>query len=114
MRATVRERFGQKGNWELKILQIQLLDDLRDKLAKRVIIKLSLNEISPGFLLGLKELVERNAESEGLKNCELKFEIKDHEDRIKLDMPSKNIRLTPDNEFFEGLEKMNVTNFELN
>ncbi|TCK80981.1 DNA polymerase III alpha subunit [Albibacterium bauzanense] len=114
LRTTVRERFGQTGNWELKLLQIQLLDELRDKLAKRVIIKLALNEISSGFLLGLKELVERNAESEGLKNCELKFEIKDHEDRIKLNMPSKNIRINPDNEFLEGLKKMNVNDFTLN
>ncbi|HUH19478.1 DNA polymerase III subunit alpha [Albibacterium sp.] len=114
LRATVRERFGQKGNWELKLLQIQLLDELRDKLAKHVVIKLSLNEISPGFLLGLKELVERNAESEGVKNCELKFEIKDHEDRIRLDMPSKSIRVNPDNEFLDGLKKMNLNNVRLN
>lgn len=114
LRATIRERFGQKDNWELKLLNILLLDELREKLTKSVTIQLSLNEISPGFLMGLKELVERNAESEGLRNCELKFKILDYEDEIRLDMPSKNIRVNPDNDFLEGLERMNVTNFRLN
>src|SRR5690606_11981541 len=114
LRATIRERFGQKDNWELKLLNIQLLDELRDKLAKCVTIQLPLMEISPGFMLGLKELVERNAASEGQKNCELKFKIMDYDNEIRLDMPSKSIRINPDNDFIEGLKKMNIEHFSLN
>src|SRR5690606_32485449 len=114
LRATIKERYGQKGNWELKLLNIQLLDELRDKLAKSVTIQLTLDEISPGFILGLKELVEKNAESEGLKNCELKFKIMDYEDSISLDMPAKSIKISPDNDFIEGLKKMSIGGFRLN
>src|SRR3546814_5570188 len=31
LRATIRERFGQKDNWELKLLNVMLLDELREK-----------------------------------------------------------------------------------
>lgn len=114
LRVAFKLRFRQEGNWEVKILNIHLLDELRDKLAKRVTIQLSLNEISPAFMSGLKEIVERNAEKEGQKNCELRFKIMDFDDEIKLDMPSKNIRVNPDNEFIDNLKGMNISKFWLN
>jgi DNA polymerase-3 subunit alpha len=114
LRATVKERFGQKDNWELKILSIQLLDELREKLAKCVTIELPLHEISAGFMLGLKEIVERNAKSEGTRHCELRFKILDFDNGIKLDMPSKDIRINPDNQFFEDLDQLTGINYRLN
>lgn len=114
LRVAFRLRFRQEDNWEVKILNIQLLDELRDKLAKRVTIQLSLSEISPAFMSGLKEIVERNAEKEGQKNCELRFKIMDYDDEVRLDMPSKNIRVNPDNEFIENLKSMNIKDFWLN
>lgn len=109
-----KERYRNNGDYEFKIKQIQLLDDVRDKMAKTITITLPLHELSLGFVKGLEAIVKRNhEESEELK-CDLKFTILDYENELSLDLLSKSVKVNPDNEFIKAIEKIQGVQFKLN
>lgn len=114
IRGSVKERFGQQGNWEFKISSIQLLSELRDKLAKSITVLLPLHELSEGFMNGLRDIVQRNSNGNGNCNCQLKFQILDQEDEVSLEMPAKGLRISPSNDFIEAITQLNGVRYKLN
>ena len=114
IRGSVSERFRQKDNWEFKITSITLLSELRDKMSKCLTIQLPLQELSTSFIEEMDELIRLNAEQNPNRNCSLKFTIFDKEETIAIDMPAKNLKIFPSNEFLENLHKMNNISYKLN
>ena len=114
IRGSIKERFGQQGNWEFKISSIQLLSELRDKLAKSITVLLPLHELSEGFMNGLRDIVQRNSNGNGNCNCQLKFQILDQEDEVSLEMPAKGLRISPSNDFIEAITQLNGVRYKLN
>lgn len=114
LHGNVHERYGNKGDWEFKIKHIQLLNEVRDKLTKCITLQLPLHEISQGFMTGLKALVERNHSLHEQRKCELKFTILDYEEEITLEMPSRNIKINPDDDFLETISKISGLRYKLN
>ncbi len=110
----IRERYRNSGDYEFKIKNIQLLDEVRDKMAKCITIQLPLHEISSGFLKGLEEIVERNQNQNGERKCELKFTVLDYEDEISIDMFSKSVKVNPDNHFMAEISKLRGIQYKLN
>lgn len=109
VKGTVSERFRQKDNWEFKITQISLLSDLRDKMSKCLTIQLPLHELSSSFIEQMDELLHLNIESNPSRNCLLKFAIYDAEEQaISVEMPSKNFRIFPSNEFLDALTERKI------
>lgn len=114
VKGSVKERFRQADQWALHVSSIQLLSELREKLAKSLTLQIPLEAIDQDLNERLRELVDENQQTTGLKNCQLKFRILDAESQISVDMPSKTIKIYLDNDFLDSLGKLNGISYRLN
>jgi DNA polymerase-3 subunit alpha len=113
IRGRVGERFRKEGDWEFKITSINLLSELRDKLAKCVTLYLPLEKISDSFIDNIEAITRENKEVTEQQNCQLLFEVYDGENNVNVKMPSKSVKINPTNYFLEQLDTLNV-NYKLN
>src|SRR5690606_6997112 len=105
IRGLVQERFRQAGNWGFELKNIQLLSELRDKMAKSFTIQCPLHVLNDQFIHQIHTLVE-STKSEGKEcTCQLKFKILDVQDELVIEMPAKSVKINITNEFLDGLEK---------
>lgn len=114
IRGRVGERFKKEGDWEFKVTAIDLLAELRDKLTKSITIQVPIEEISEDFMQKINMILQENQENSDRHNCKLNFEVYDREENLKLDLPSKSLRINPNNVFLEQLNSLNVVNYRLN
>ncbi|PRD56364.1 DNA polymerase III subunit alpha [Sphingobacterium gobiense] len=114
IRGLVQERFRQAGNWGFELKNIQLLSDLRDKMAKSFTIQCPLHLLNDQFVQQMHTLVE-STKVEGTEcNCQLKFKILDMQDELAIEMPAKSLKINLTNDFLDGLEKFEGVNYRLN
>ncbi|MFC3199748.1 DNA polymerase III subunit alpha [Parapedobacter deserti] len=114
VRGIIQERFRQAGNWGFEVKSIQLLSDLRDKLAKCLTIQVPLHELNDSFVTRIQQLVSTNIEKHESKTCQLRFAVRDFESEISIEMPSKGLKISPSNDFIEALTDMTGVNYKLN
>lgn len=114
VKGKIQERFRQAGNWGFEITSMQLLSELRDKLAKTITVQIHLDSLNEELYTDLRTLLEENGNGENNKSCQLRFKIVDQQDGISVDLPSKSIRIHPDNEFIESLTKLEGVSYRLN
>lgn len=114
IKGRVGERFGKAGDWEFKVGSISLLSDLRDKLAKCITIQVPLDKVDDVLMEEIQILVEDNKASTEHQNCALNFMVFDQEKNIKVELPSKSIKINPTNKFLEQLKGLHVINYKLN
>ncbi|TKC07039.1 DNA polymerase III subunit alpha [Pedobacter frigoris] len=108
IRGRVGERFRKEGDWEFKITSINLLSELRDKLAKSVTIQVPIERITDDFMSQIHAILEDNKATTDIQNCQLLFEIYDREQNVNIKMPSKSVKINPCNDLLEQLETLNV------
>jgi len=106
IRGTVSERFRQQDNWEFKITSIQLLSELRDKMAKSISIQVPLHELNNKFVDNLQQIIHKNQQEQEIRNCQLKFVLLDYEDKVSLEMPAKGMKVHLSNEFLQDLRAL--------
>ena len=92
---------------EFVIGTIELLQELRDKKAKGIDIRISNSELSFILIDALNELINDN-----IGNINLKFIVYDR-DGLEIEMPSRSIKVKPSNDLFKKLAKLGVE-FSLN
>jgi DNA polymerase-3 subunit alpha len=114
IRGRVGERFRKEGDWEFKITSIALLSDLRDKLAKTITIQIPIQGINDQIINQILSMIEENKENTEQQNCQLNFVVYDREQNVSLDLPSKSLKVNPDNHFLEQLKDLNVVSYKLN
>ncbi|AMQ00271.1 DNA polymerase III subunit alpha [Pedobacter cryoconitis] len=114
IRGRVGERFRKEGDWEFKITSIALLSDLRDKLAKCITIQIPIQGINDQIITQILAMIEENKENTEQQNCQLNFVVYDREQNVSLDLPSKSLKINPDNAFLEQLKALNVVSYKLN
>ena len=114
IRGIVAERYRQAGNWGFEIKSMQLLSDLREKLAKSLTIQVPLHELNAGFVERIQQLVNANIEQHESKTCQLRFAIRDIESEISIEMPSKGLKINLSNQFIDTLTKINGIHYKLN
>lgn len=108
IRGRVAERFRKEGDWEFKITSINLLSELRDKLAKCVTIQVPIERINDDFMQQIHGILEDNKATTDQQNCQLLFDIYDREQNVNIKMPSKSLKINPNNHFLEQLAALNV------
>jgi DNA polymerase-3 subunit alpha len=108
IRGRVAERFRKEGDWEFKITSINLLSELRDKLAKCVTIQVPIERINDDFMRQIHSILEDNKATTDQQNCQLLFDIYDREQNVNIKMPSKSVKINPNNHFLEQLIALNV------
>ena len=114
IRGRVGERFRKEGDWEFKILSIALLSDLRDKLAKCITIQIPIQGINEEIITTIHNLIEENKLNTEQQNCQLNFIVYDREQNVSLDLPSKSLKINPNNHFLEQISALNSVNYKLN
>ena len=114
IRGLVQERFKQIGNWGFELKGIQLLSDLREKMAKSFTILFPLHALDQEFMQTLEELVGCTQLEGQEANCQLKFMIMDVQDELSIEMPVKRKKINITNEFLDGLEALENVRYKLN
>lgn len=108
IRGRVGERFRKEGDWEFKITSISLLSELRDKLAKSVTIQVPIEKITDDFMSKIHAILEENKANTDHQNCQLLFDVYDREQNVNVKLPSKSLKINPNNNFLEQLTALNV------
>lgn len=114
IRGLVQERFKQVGNWGFELKNMQLLSELREKMAKSFTIQFPLHILNPEFIQSLQQLLEKTEVEGQPANCQLKFMIMDMQDEYAIEMPVKRRKIFITNEFLEGLEALESVRYRLN
>ncbi len=112
IKGKIQERFRQADNLEFKVSNIQLLSELRDKLAKVITVNVTLTDLNEEFITKFNEIINGNAAAQP-RNCLLRFRVIDKEENISVFLPSKKIKVNPNNELIELLE-LNHLAYSLN
>ncbi|MDR2273319.1 MAG: DNA polymerase III subunit alpha [Sphingobacterium sp.] len=114
LRGLVQERFRQVGNWGFELRSVQLLSELREKMAKSFTINIPLPKLNEEFLDGIKDILAQNEIEGVVPNCQLKFKIWDPQDEISVEMPAKSLKINLTNEFLDCIDKFEGINYRLN
>lgn len=109
IRGRVGERFRKEGDWEFKITSINLLSELRDKLAKSVTIQVPIERINDDFMSQVLAILENNKETTEQQNCQLLFDVYDREQNVMVKLPSKSMKINPTNDFLAQLDALQVS-----
>lgn len=97
----VEERRGQPGVWQLMPKRIQLLQEIRDKMAKSLILKLSANNVDTDFMESIEQILQDHP-----GQCSLEFQLYDHEEKISVSLRSKKYRINPANALIDKIESL--------
>lgn len=112
VKGKISERYKNSGNFEFKVSNIQLLSELRDKLARSITVNLPIKDLSDEFIAKFNEILASNIEAQP-RNCTLKFKVIDTDENVAVLLPSKKIKLNPNNDLLELL-KLNHLDYQLN
>ncbi len=106
IRGKLQDRYNQPGNLEFKIINIQLLSDMREKLLRNLTLKIAIDKIDHNWIDNLNSVINQDVNSANGK-CTLKLKIFDPVDeKVCVDLPSRKYRLNPHNELIDSLQKL--------
>ena len=110
LKGSIEEKFKQKDNWDMRILTMSLLSEMRDKLTKSLTVCLELHALNEGLLNNIQQLLDDNSQKHPSKNCTLRFLVKDREDAIALEIFSKTVKVNPSDDLMADI--FNLTNVQ--
>ena len=99
---------GIKGDPRVSFTDFTLLQDIMDKLCKKITITIPLNEIKEKTIKDLQHLFATNKGSQSLH-----FTVWDAEEKIELNLPSRSIKVKISNKFLYSLDEQFI-NYKLN
>jgi DNA polymerase-3 subunit alpha len=108
VKAKVNSRFNTE-QLELKVSQIYLLSSIRDKYSKSLTLQIPLKDVSADMAQYINNIT---AASPGA--CSLKILLVDPEENMSIDLVSKKIRLTLNNDLIGQVQKMSGVSMKLN
>lgn len=114
IRGMIQERYRQPENWNFEVKSMQLLSELRDNMMKSLTVQVPLQSLNDEFVHHMQTIVQANLALPDTKNCQLKFMILDYEDKISIEMPSKELKINPNNRFIESLIQIDGVKYKLN
>jgi len=108
LKGIIEEKFRQKDNWDMRITAMRLLSEMRDQLTKSLTVCLDLNSLNNSLLDNIHELIHTNNQKYPVKNCTLKFMIKDRDEAMLVELPSKSFKVNPSDDLMADI--FNLTN----
>ena len=106
----VQQRYNQEGMWELRPSGIQLLSEVRDKIASGLELTIPLNSIDEQLVKNLNEMVVANPGDLPMKiHVNGSFE----QDPLTIDFSCKQFKISATNTLFETLEKFDSISYKL-
>jgi DNA polymerase-3 subunit alpha len=110
IKGNIEEKFRQKDNWDLRIMTMGLLSEMRDKLTKSLTVYIDLNSLNESLLNNIQQVVDDNCQKHPMKNCTLRFLVKDREENIALEAFSKIVKVNPSDDLMADI--YNITNVQ--
>lgn len=102
IKGMVQERFGQEGNLEFKVRSVELLSEILEKRVKSFTINLPLSALNDELIARVQTIVAKYAS--GANGAQLKFTIMDTAENMKVELPSRKVRVKAENELFRELD----------
>lgn len=99
IRGKIQERFGNADNLEFKTLFMELLSEALEKKVKQFIIQLPLPTLSDELIERVQSVISNHP-----GNSALRFTVFDSAENLRVELPSRKIRVKPGNELFKELE----------
>lgn len=109
LKCKVQLRFNASDVYELKILTMQLLQEVSARMAKNITLTIPLQLVSDDFLKTFENMTKQHP-----GNCQLRFNIFDNDEKISLSMASRKSRVTLDKELIDYLDAMPEVKYHLN
>ncbi|HTD39706.1 MAG TPA: DNA polymerase III subunit alpha [Mucilaginibacter sp.] len=106
IKGNIEEKFRQKDNWDLRIASMSLLSEMRDRLMKSMTVCLDLNSLSDSLMDSLEQIVEVNNQRYPVKNCTLRFLVKDMEESLLIELPSKTFKVNPSDDLMAEIQSL--------
>src|ERR1700744_419256 len=103
IKGIIEEKFRQKDNWDMRINVISLLSEMRDKLTKSLTVFLELSLLNSRLLEDLQGLIDINNQKYPVKNCTLRFMVKDREEAMLVELPSKSFKVNPSDDLMADI-----------
>jgi len=110
IKGIIEEKFRQKDNWDMKILSMSPLSEMRDKLTKSLTVCVDLQSLNDTLLSNIQQALDVNIEKYPVKNCSLRFLVKDREDTIVLEAISKSVKVNPSDDLMADI--FSITNVQ--
>lgn len=108
IKARVIPRRYDQNQLEVKVGKMELLADVRDKLAKSLTIRVGYSEVTDEWLARMLKIIEDYAGT-----CQLKLLVEDLSEGNRVLMRSKTARVNPSNELLDELKELGIP-FKLN
>jgi DNA polymerase-3 subunit alpha len=89
---------------------MSLLSEMRDKLTKSITVILDLHTLSSQLLDNLDTMLKIHGEKYPNKNCSLRFQVRDREESMLVDLPSKSFKVNPSDDLMA--EIFNITSVQ--
>ena len=105
---TMLRRPWQNGDVRVQITNIQQLQDILSKMAKKITIQLNINSINNNEIESINKVLKKHKGNQGLN-----FMVYDIDEKIKLSMPSRTNKIEISNELIEELTQHELK-FKLN
>jgi DNA polymerase-3 subunit alpha len=108
IKGNIEEKFRQKDNWDLRIQVMSLLSEMRDKLTKSLTVCIDVHMLNSKLLDDIQHIITENNQKYPVQNCKLRFQIKDREEAMLVELASKNFRVNPSDDLMANI--FNLTN----
>lgn len=108
IKGSIEEKFRQKDNWDLRIAVMSLLSEMRDKHTKSLTVCIDVNMLSTKLLDDIQHAINENNQKYPVQNCKLRFQIKDREEAMLVELASKNFKVNPSDDLMADI--FNLTN----
>ncbi|WP_295720943.1 DNA polymerase III subunit alpha [Mucilaginibacter sp.] len=110
IKGNIEEKFRQKDNWDLRILVMDLLSEMRDKLTKSLTVCIDITMLNSKLLDDIQHIINENNEKYPVKNCKLRFKINNREEAMQIELSSKNFKVNPSDDLIAGIAS--ITNMQ--
>ncbi|MDR6940583.1 DNA polymerase III subunit alpha [Mucilaginibacter pocheonensis] len=108
IKGTIEEKFRQKDNWDLRIAVMDLLSEMRDKHTKSLTVCIDVHMLNSQLLDDIQHVINENNQKYPVQNCKLRFQIKDREEAMLVELASKNFKVNPSDDLMANI--FNLTN----
>ena len=100
----VQEKYYDPTQKEVRITQIDFLQDIREKYLEKLTLTIRLDELNENLVSRLHQLTTTEQ-----GNTTLNIEIVDYEDRYKVDLYAPSFLINVDKKWIKALDEMNLT-----
>ncbi len=107
----MQRQWSKTRELEFKLSSIELLNDLREKRTKKLILEVRLNDLSENLMERLDGLVGKNKNG---NSCPVEFRILDPMREMAIRMPSRSMKIDLSNDTIKQLDAMKELRYALN